>query len=674
MAFHYVRDAQFVSTPRYHGNWAERSLLMYHFLRVAGCEWIWECDSERNTTLDWNHVDDGNMELSSTTPYWNPLGTALLSKNDSIFQRGTRSLRVIAQAQNDGVKTSALQGMTGIATGFLDAYNEGFSGPLSGVMTATCYYYSGLSKEFNNGYVTISGATNPPNNGTFLIQSRTTTLDINYYNPDGVGVLPDTASVVARVRYEIVLWARNSSGVTWNVTVDRGDGSDYVVGTIPDNGGVWTQYHFYYLTQGNGSQFISVIDPSTSFITPHEIYLDSVTVFRSDFEYPPENAYGDGEAGHYPQDGELINPDRFKSASYVPGPTDVGKYVFVWDPTNPTNSGAYKIIADLGGGVVQVDLRSGTAAFTAVGPGLRWRIVDFRRVERAGGNYEFPAYQLAGGVGIQSKHSSKWRLIIRHILMQGGTIPSRGTNLMAAPEDTEIDSTSGHFRKTGGGGPSTLKNRQSEYSYWAGSTPPSGLHHITCHPTSGNASETTRTFLVTDDDCSSLTVIHRGTVSGLIGSVVVGYAGADSDHPGIEEFILWAKCELSNYPDEIDLEGGTSYLSTMWNGATVFSPDGFAVPGILGLISMKEGGDGNVVNNQANAGPNPWSGEETLYQPHIIRDHEGVNGCPSTRIASGLPVYLCRVNMPTWTTFDSGNYYHTSHGVCLKWNGIGTLP
>jgi hypothetical protein len=663
MAFHYCRDANIIGTASYHGNWPERTAFLYHFMRVNGCRWIWECDGQVGTGLNPNHVEDGNMEETGVPIKYVGVNGGVVSKDAVEFKSGSRSLKISSTNGGDGGRTVALLSMSNVVSRSFDA-GDSLTGPVNEIMTLNDNNNPFIS-DHGGRLITFTGETQPGNNGTFVLTRQLGAAQIKFQNPSGVATSPPTGSYVIRCPYEIVLWAFNDSGVTWDVTVDQGDGVLVTVGTIPDNSGVWTEYHFQFATLSTGSRYIYITCPTTG---AYEINIDCFQVFTSMFESHRLNANGDGDAGHYPADGQLINPDHFSSASYVPSAKDIGRWLFVYDPTNPTNSGVYKIIADIGGGVVRVDLRSGTATFTTSLANLCWRIVDIE------GQFHWtasstPAQILTCGVGFESKHSSKWRLFHRHMLMTGTTLISRGTVLWASPEDTDFDSSTGHFYTDG---PSSMRSRQGEYTYWAGSTPPSVFQHVTAGPGS-TAASTTRTFIMTDDDCSFFNLMHWRTATDG-GSYSVGYTGSDADHPGVEEFILWSRSDSSNFPCEWDTEGSLSYTSTMWNGGTGFSSYELAVPSTLGLLAARYVSDTSIVINQTNNGDNPWSGEEIVYPAPIVRDHTGDEGCPSIREANGMGLYMGRNNLPQLATFDSNQYLHFNYGVIWKWNGAATLP
>jgi hypothetical protein len=89
-------------------------------------------------------------------------------------------------------------------------------------------------------------------------------------------------------QYHVSIWAYNNSGDAWDVDIDTGIGSYANLGTIPDNGGVWTLYHFSFTSAVSGSRKLRVVDANS---TLDEVYISDIHVFRSYFEYNPADAW-----------------------------------------------------------------------------------------------------------------------------------------------------------------------------------------------------------------------------------------------------------------------------------------------------------------------------------------------------------------------------------------------
>lgn len=638
MAFHYGRDAAITGINNYHTQSQERNALVYHLLRTGGADWLWECDGEVGPNAqNPNHVADGNMEAAGTAQYA-VIGTGVIAKDTSIFKAGTQSLKITSNASTDGARTVALLTMTNSIGRSFDAFDS-LTGPANEIMTIND---NNVPFTTNNvgGLLTISGC--PGNNGTFVVTQFISAGSLKYQNPSGGPSSPPPGSYVIDNPYEIALWYRNNTSSTWNVNVDRGDGSPITVGTLPPTGATWTLAHFSFVTKSTGSRYVYFVCTG---IGVNELHIDSLLVFRSNYEYQRLNAYG--------IDGVLANPDTFSSASYVPSAKDVGRWLLIWDPTTPKNTGWYKIITDLGSGVVQVSMRSGTATFTA-GTGLTWRIVDIENQF----NHMGPVHQYSCGWGLQMPHSSGWRLFMR------GNYESYEYNywatLWAAPNgDATFDMSTGQFYKDG---PSTQKSRQGIYRYRDDTTE---LTHETGAPGNTGGGIQTRTWLMTDDDISFVDVVHTyPAFPGQEGHFFAGYIGSDPTLPGIEEFYLLAR--TTSALGELPWGSGAPSNGVSWYNGTTFDPQGEAVRGAGAVLGYNAASD---VRAQSNASDNPWSGEEVLYPLPILRDPETQYGCPAESEVNGKGLYMGRSNLSYLTTFDSNQYLHFYDGFCWKWSG-----
>jgi len=418
--------------------------------------------------------------------------------------------------------------------------------------------------------------------------------------------------------------------------------------------GVWTQYHFTFTlypgTDAANPRYIRFRDPSTG---SQEIYIDGLQIFRSMFEYYPGNQYG--------TDGILTNPDRFSTGgSYTPGSADVGKWLFVWDPANPGNSGWYKITTDIGGGVVDVDLRSPTAAFTS-NTGLNYRIVD---VEGQCYNIQYDNGRIAAGFGIESPHTSKWRFFARQFNSPGSV--DKGTVLWGAPVDVDFDVDTGQFYSVG---PST-GSRNGTGPYHGKTISIAYRQLYTRGQSIYSASPTvSRTFLITDADLSFFSYFHGGS-AGVHGCFFAGYTGADPSRPGNMEWMIAAPYSNTAFTtaNEADFSQLTTAFSTSGTGIgsndlaveTTFSSD-------LGYFSNKH------VFGQTNAGANPWSGKEWLQKPIVAIDPEGKFG-QATEGDVDCGIYRARNNMAELYTFDSHQYLHLDNGLVWEWSGEQLSP
>lgn len=105
--YHWIRDcAVFKTHATYGQGYGESMYIIYHFLRVAGWSWIWECDG----IVD-NHCTDASMEASGVTD-WTVVGSAVRAKDTSQKHMGAQSLRIASEATDSGVRSAALLSMS----------------------------------------------------------------------------------------------------------------------------------------------------------------------------------------------------------------------------------------------------------------------------------------------------------------------------------------------------------------------------------------------------------------------------------------------------------------------------------------------------------------------------------------------------------------------------------
>jgi hypothetical protein len=692
---HWVRDV--LLTDDYstgssiaNGNQTRAWTLLYHFLRNAGFGWLWECDGEGGGghALNPNRVLDGNMETAGTAN-WTATGTASIEKVTSPVGTGTQALKVTPGPMSGGVRSAVL---TDIASNWSGTGLTGcsLSGPdVAGVMTydhnSNITNTSWLGREF-----VMSGSTQSANNGSFpIVGVPGATLDkVKFYNPGGIAESYTTGvyevAVSSKTIYSIAAMVSNA-GSALTVSVDRGDGTPVSVGTIPNNGGVPTLYRFSFSIQGTGSVYVYIENLSGGAV----FYVDSLMVFRSMFEYysARDEAVSGADPGHYVftnnlavnhygVDGILTNPDRFSTGtgdSYSPGAHDIGKHLIIWDATNNKNSGIYRIIADIGGGVVQVDLRSGSAAFVAVAGGLKWRIVNVNQTLNQGlcPNVSMPNWQQSAGFGIESPHSKAWRFFMRN--NQSASQTQKCHELWGAPEDTDFNQSTGHFWKSG---PSVMRNRVLEWvrDVSAGVSKDIPYMHLTRGPYALVTPIHSRLFMITDANLSFIGFLLWDVSSGslLHSCFVCGYHDTDTYHPGIMSWVLLARWEHHSDLTDIAWDGEKYRFASR---GTSFDADGMAVECTAAQLQMGTGGGGNNnIVGMSNAGSNPWSSEEVLLPLRIVNDRLGYVGQPTERDGWGLGVYQGRANRTNLTAFDSNNYLHFISGLVWEWMGESILP
>lgn len=567
---HWIRDlpVTFATATRGQG---KMDYVMFHFLRNAGWDWIWECDGYAGDVP--NRVPDGNMELAGIVN-WTPVGTASVTKSMSQVRSGEQSLEVDSQVVGDGVESAAFTSMEN-------------------------------SKD-----------------------------------------------------YQIAIWAMNNTGQPWLVQIDDGSGSYVSIGSILHSGASFALTHLSFTSAVSGSRKIKIVDNAGTVGT---LYISDILVFKSYFEYNPLDAWESGA------DGSTINPNQFSSGSYSFVAGDIGKIICVWDTTNFGNSGAYAITG-VAAGVATLDLRSGGAALVAQS-NLSWRMISLTAApdNAAGGD----TGQRGAGFGLEAPHASKWRLFVRQV-QYGPTNPYVDMiGIWGAPEDTDFDFSTGAFYKTG---PSTQKDRGATYTLPLVATGPwTGMH---CCISGTELAGTKRFFLMVDDDGSFLTTVFWDASGGGGAnyghdSFLVGYLGADTYHPDVQEWSLFARWEnwySTTYRAGIEFDGGGYRFS---GDGTVIGPIGFTERALWAQYGYSS--STAAVVTQTNAGPNRWSSNEWVHKPIIVRDSLGITGYPSEREAD-VGVYQTRQNMVDLSTFDSNSFIHFTKGLVWEWSGVPLLP
>lgn len=651
MAKHYVRDAYVQGPTAVYSDstTVPMSMVIFHMLRLGGAKWLWECDGAIGPyAASANHVVDGNMDAAGVLN-WTVVGTALLSKDPSEVMHGTQSLEVVSKAIGDGVQSSALLSMSG---------PNSITHTTSHYLTASLGYVqvwknSGYNypPDLYGGRITVVGCANPGNNGTFPIVNVIGNGEIEYFNPAGVSEFLSGAVTTSYERpYEVVIWAKNDSGVAWDVEVDPGTGSFAVVGAIPSDG-VFKAYHFSFWCSGSGNCYVQVTDPNWS--TDHTIYIDGISVFRSLYEYLQTNEYGTG--------GSVTGADTFNKGSAA-STYDVGKFLMFWDDAHPENTGCYEIIA-LSGSDYQLDLRSGTAALTSPSAGLDWRIVDLKRTTLSGRTLDSGDAAFGSpGFGLESPHSSKWRFFCRMYTQPSYSNRTRTFVNWAAPRDEDYDISSGHFYNYG---TTTLALSGGYRRYDGGQFIWGGYNTGSTAADSGG-----RLFLMTDDDLSFFTFFCRPQVSASGIAGLVGMSGADPYHPGEEEFVFFIPRSGSQQVASSLQVGFDGNLDRCTTRGVSFAENEQPIVACCGVLGF--GTSTADVLTISNASASPFSGEEHIDPLYILRDKDGDAGWYSERdFTNG--VYMGRTNLTDFTTFDSDGFLHFKSGWIWEWNGVAVL-
>lgn len=542
---HYIRDLLYPRRPSsdYDGNLMMGSYVLFHFLRVMGWEWLWECDTQEDVP---NHCPDGDMEEGDASS-WTALGTgpAVLSKDAAQKHQGYNALKIDSQGNaDDGAQSSNFTAMEN--------------------------------------------------------------------------------SVV----YRVAVWAHNNTGSAWNVLVDNGDASPAVVGTIPDNSGVWTLYHFTFTSHTSGNRFIQFIDNNA---TGGDLYVDDVNVFRSWFEYRGLDQSG--------SDGDVQNGDEFNSTAYTFVAGDVNKVLVFYDPTNLGNSGAYTVNSVSAGNAV-LTLRMGgseTLINTSVGT-LEWRLLDLTQAPTtaytAGGG---SLSESACGWGLESPHASKWRLFFRHRASDGST--NKCIKTWSSPVEADFSSMDGHILEYE---PSTLRPDGSIYD-WTDIANLGGWYMV------GNGGTTASThgrlYAMVSDGGEIVSMALRSVSESAQNAMgFFGITGSDSLHTDRESFVHLAK-----------RNGALTAANEINYGST-----GFAYSGACGTDEtlMPTAGLGfwnttEITFTEANCQANPFSGDEFLQRPLLLRDVNGYYGHYSEKeVDIEDALWACRSNLNEFTPFS----------------------
>lgn len=535
---HYIRDLQFTRRPAsgYDGNLAISSYILYHFLRVMGWVWLWECDSKENAP---NHCPDGDMEAVGVAS-WTVIGTATRVKDSGAKHQGFYSLKVTSAALNDGVRSALLTTM------------------------------------------------------------ENTTV------------------------YRIALWAANNSGAAWNVDVDDGSGSFANVGTIPNNGGTWTLYHFTFTTNAGGNRYVRVVDNNA---TAGDIYLDDINVFRSWFEYNGVDQSG--------SDGDVQNGNEFSSGAYTFVAGDVGKLLVFYDPTNLGNSGAY-LVGSINAGNAVLTLRMGgseTLIDTAVGT-LVWRLLDLTVAPTS----EDDGTSEAGcGWGLESPHASAWRLFFRNRATTSSTVKTIMT--WSSPAGSDFSVMNGDFLTYE---PSTRRPRGDAYDWTNINT--IGGWFLTGH---GGATATThgRLYAMVASGGEFVAVALRSSPEATANAMgFFGITGSDARHTTRESFAHLARRDALSRTEAI---GFATAVGFSYDG--VCGTEEADMPtASIGLWNTDEA---TLLDSDAKA--NPFSGEEFLQRPLLLRDSGGIYGFYSEKeIDVEDSIWGCRANLSEWAPFS----------------------
>ncbi len=650
---HWVRDIRLGDVDyTYNGNHTCSNAVLFNFLRNAGWDLLWECDGERGDVLDPNHVPDGDVQTAGTASWFKINGDETLSKDDVFYHSGVRSLKVVAGASGRGVVSDTLPSMTSPTT-FRTTTGDTLSGPDGDEMIL---YDVGRFSDpgIVGSYIDQTEVYPPgPHVGNFLITRWIDENTIRFRNPSGTPKVyltrsyPPTVGVqddfIIQPRYEMRLFV--ATDVALDVEIDRGDGSYYNVGTIPANGGVFTEYHdFWFKRIGSGNSTFRLVAQGAG-----TFYVGGAHIFRSYWERPSLLVEG--------VDGIIANPDQFSSVGYTFTTNDVGKRIFIWDPDpgagRNKNSGCYEIISVLAG-VATLDLRSGSAALISA-TGIKWRMALINTATYPNSSSYLSSFRYIG-FGLQSPHASKWRFFIRQYNVGGQTW--KGTFHWSAPVDTDFNVSTGHFYKSG---PSVMRNRCGDWT-----TKTTTMHFTQGPYCPAYLTTITRIFTMVAEDGSFFFHTNVHSISNQEHSVFLyGYLG--SDLPGIRSFYELCRFGVQtggSVGQEMYFDDDTKRFG---RGGTGFNKTGITEEvGIAQLGYSITSTDDTSVETMTNAGQNPWSSQEWV-RPLILCSRD-VYQPPSMQM-SNCGVFQARANMTFLATFDSHNYLHLQNGLVIEWMG-----
>lgn len=538
---HYIRDLLIARRPSadYAATNMLASYIFYHFLRVMGWTWLWECDTINTVS---NHCPDGDMEDTGTSN-WTALGTASLAKDSASKHQGHYALEVSSAALNDGVRSAALTSMEDSTT------------------------------------------------------------------------------------YRVALWASNDTGSAWNVDVDDGSGSFSNVGTIPDNSGTWTLYHFSFTTAASGTRYLRVVDNNA---TSGDIYLDDINIFRSWFEYN-----GVSQSG---TDGYFTN-NEFASFGYTFVGGDVGKVLVLYASHAEEFgiSGAY-VINSISSGRAVLTLRMGGSEQIpdTIHGDIVWRVVDLSAAPMSSYAGEGGTTSEAGaGWGLASPHSSKWRLFFRHRAGSGST--ARSIMTWSSPIESEFSVMDGVFQPYN---PSTFQPRGETYDYGGYSTV-DGWFLV---GNGGDASETHKRLYAMVSDGGEIASIVTRTVPEDTDNMMgfFGLTGTDARHISRESHVHFAKRNGSlTVSNELRFESFS-------NDGACGTDETTMPPASVGYWSCST----NPISD-ANAKANPFSGDEWLMRLLVLRDKNGDYGFYSEKeLDVEDAIWACRANLTEFQPFS----------------------
>lgn len=444
--------------------------------------------------------------------------------------------------------------------------------------------------------------------------------------------------------YQQVVWFYNNTGQPY--TLDVFDGNAFGSGVEMPSNGAWTSYRVTFDKNAAGSAYFRITAPAGA---SYVAYLDSCMTFESFFEYNTAGLLADYS------DGVIAASNLFSSASYAFSAADIGRHVVIWDTTNLGNSGVYEISSVAAPGAT-LDFRAGGSETLTAQSSLKWRLIDVAQGPKTA---QESSNESGCGWGLQSPHSQKMRLFMRH-RMEGSTYDQMILYLWASPEDASFDVLDGNFYDAE---LSSLRKTSNRYSY--SNTTSSGLYHWIYQYTSGTQAAQSRLYLMTDDDGSFVTAYHRKDLSAR-GCFLVGYTGAVADYSTIE---TWCFCASYNIVAAVDYAYPVddSYR-TFYRCITVIGDYiEFARMVIYGCVN-----NGIEFITMSSAKANPFDSEEWLQPFILLRNQYGYSVSHGEKECD-IGMFWARQNLSDFVTISSDNYFVFPSGMTWEWPGISVI-
>lgn len=432
--------------------------------------------------------------------------------------------------------------------------------------------------------------------------------------------------------YDCVIWVYNDSGYTFTADLIGSVVTTTGPVSLTSTGG-WAMYHIgCTINDGTLLPFVSVrLEVEAPAGNDGTIYIGWALGFTSQYEWNDATLFDSGT------DGNIQNGDEFASASHTFVGGDVGRFICCYDPSNPENSGIYKVSSISGSNAV-LDLRVGNneVLTNTSASEIVWRLVyyagDWGDTYKTGGS----GYERAhSGYILESPHASKQRFMFRNTT--DGT--ARRGYLAGSPEDCDFDPDTGQFYKSGR---SSIRNRIVQYEDWVGgSNSPGTLTH----------GDGVKLWMMAEDDGSYFFVCLEDEDSGSVDSIGFGMAltGEDANHPYPDDWALFHQLyvDTGNQWDRLGVVvSGKSTVSSF----TMISPNSLAMEACMPTFGVGTTAD---IEEDANVDAEPFGGTEQLYPPIIWRDPDGSYNEPSEKVVSSsdVPIWWGRPNMTNWTPF-----------------------